>query len=148
MIRYKKYLLFVFFTATVLIANGCSNITETERQPDVVQGFVNQYYPGIKPSSSLWQGDTYNLKLRSGTIITFDRAYNWISINSIHNAVPQTFLFNCTPPAFYEYLQSIEAANRIQRISRTQDKFIAEMPQSVITYEISSGNISVRTTKP
>lgn len=132
--------LFLLFSFPLL--QGCSDDTELDRQPSAVQNLIEQYYPGVGVSSASWQGQVYNVKLRSGVIIGFDTSYDWVSVNGYGSYVPSVFLFDKLPPAFYEYLQGIEAVNKVYAVSRDKEEYTVELQDNSVIYNIETGRIT------
>lgn len=132
-----------FLLLSIPFLQGCSDDTELDRQPSAVQSLIEQYYPGVGVSSSSWQGQTYNVKLRSGVVISFDTSYNWVSINGYGSYVPAVFLFDKLPPAFYEYLQGIEAVNQVYAVSRDKEEYSVELQDNSVVYDIETGAITI-----
>lgn len=136
---YTKFIILIVGLTALFTA--CRD-SEWSDLPSGVSDFISEYYPEQTISSQEWKDGVYYVRMKSGEVITFDKDLKWRSLNGYGATLPQMFLFDCLPPALYEYLQSIESVNEVYRVERTLRDYIVETKNATVVYDIATGNVS------
>lgn len=82
------------------------------------------------------------MKLRGSDALTFDRNFAWESIDGLGECLPQVLLFDQLPPAFYEYLQDIEATDGVYSLMRDSRSYNVVLLNNSLSYNIETGAIT------
>lgn len=133
---------FLLFAPLTMLAPACSDNDLYNEMPEEILQFVAQYYPNTQLEEFTHSGDIYHLRLRHGPGMTFGKDYEWIAVNGYGQVLPQVFLFDCLPPALYEYLQSTESTDQVYSVDRDTDRYTVMTLNDTIVYERKTGRIT------
>ena len=132
----------ILVLALTMIAAGCSN-TLLDRLPEKVAEFIEEYFPGEGGSVAEFNDDaTFVVRLHNSALISFNKEYNWQSVNGFGSTLPQMFLFDQLPPALYQYLQEIEGVNGVYGVVRDTRQYRVELKNQSLLYNIEDGSIT------
>ncbi|MDE7153987.1 MAG: hypothetical protein K2O00_06035 [Muribaculaceae bacterium] len=132
-------------TAVLVIAailTACTN-SLLDQLPEKVIDFIEEYFPGEGVSTAEYNdGVTLVVRLHNSAIISFDKENNWSSVSGSGSTLPQMFLFDQLPPAFYQYLQETENLNGVYGVIRNNRLYRVELRNSSLIYNIEEGTIT------
>ncbi len=128
----------------VLVITACSDSdNDWNEAPRSIQEFTAEYFPGETISDITKEGDVIYVRLKNSAAINFKASdYSWISVNGCGNTVPQQFLFDCLPPALYEFLQANTSLNKVYRVTRDSKNYIVALQNNSISFDVKTGKIS------
>lgn len=129
------------FLVIYLFVGGCSHISNMDDVPDPISEFVTEYYPGMAYESFDNSEEGYRVKLLNGPAISFDNNFRWTNINGYGMRMPNLFLFNCMPPALYQYLEETANLGDVFGAERTAKYYRVTLLDSTVTYNISDASI-------
>lgn len=121
---------------------SCSEDNVYNSLPEPISKFVDQYYPGTDVSSFTNANGIYTVKVSDGPTITFNKDYDWLSIDANGNTVPEVFLYDRLPAPLYEYLQSTQSTHSVYAVSRDSRQYTVKLLDSSLTYDISTSQIT------
>lgn len=127
----------------LLIVSGACSSDASEDLPSAISKFITQYFPGVgvKSYTEMPDGDCVTV-MSGGPTITFDSSYQWIEIDGNGSALPEVLMYDELPPELYSYLQGTEQQSGVMAVKRDRYYYKLTMLDTVITYEISTGQIS------
>lgn len=138
----KTLLVKIALIATILFFFiGCGS-DEIESVPKPIATFLSEYFPLQPVSQYGFDGNTYHVKLRNSSALTFDNTYKWVSVNGYGNTLPEIFLFDELPPALYAYLQDISLTNEVYSVTRDGVTYNVMLLDHSVTYIIATGEVS------
>lgn len=133
----------LIFIAMIAMFGACSSNSQIwDEMPAPISKFINRYFPNIAIDTYDPSGNSYYVKLRGSDAMTFGRDFAWESIDGLGEKLPQILLFDQLPPAFYEYLQSIEATDGVYSVMRDARTYNVMLLSGSLTYNIETGNIT------
>lgn len=132
----------ILMAALILPICGCNNGDLWDDLPRKIASFVSQYYPGASVKDYTVTSDTYHVRLADGPGLTFDSDYNWIAVNGYGEPLPQVMLFDCLPPALYEYLQTGSLTGEVMSMERTSRLYTLVLMDTTIYYDVDTGKIT------
>lgn len=136
----KKLVLLVAVMALPLA--GCEDNGLWDELPRKIATFVSQYYPGSGVKEYTETSDSYHVRLSNGPGLTFDNKYEWVAVNGYGEALPQVMLFDCLPPALYEYLQTGSLTGEVMSMERTSRLYTLVLMDTTIYYDVDRGKIT------
>lgn len=126
----------------LIVMGACSNDAYDEL-PGTVSSFIAQYFPGLKVKSySQLKDDSQIVQLSGGPTLKFDADNQWTEIDGNGSMLPQVLMYDQLPTQLYDYLQSTEQQSDVAAVKRDRYYYKLTMTDTVITYEISTGDIS------
>ena len=140
MSRLEKTILFPLLL-TIIFLGACSNNLWDE-VPTPITSFIEQYFPGSGVKEFSETETSYRIKINNGATLTFDREYDWTSINGNGVHLPEVLVYDKLPPALFNYLQGIQQQNAVYAMTRDKTYYKLTMEDTVITYEIATGKIT------
>ncbi len=123
------------------IKSGCAS-NDWENVPGPVAQFLSQYFPLQAVTQCNYQNDTYHVKLRNSSALTFDDRYKWTSVNGYGNTLPEMFLFDQLPPALYNYLQELSFTTQVYAVTRDSIVYNVMLSDHSVTYTIATGVVT------
>lgn len=139
---------FSHIIAMVLLSAGllflpvsCHNSELWNDLPAGASEFINTYYPMSELESATHSGSYYHARLSNGPGFTFDSSGSWVAVDGYGLPLPQVMLFDCLPPAMYEYLQEAELLNGVFAIARDGDVYSATLLESTLRYNVATGTL-------
>ena len=116
------------FVSTTLLSCSEKNLTP-DQLPDAAQAFIKEHFPestifSVKKDTEI-SGITYEVKLKDGTEIDFNKQGEWIKVDCRNAAVPGAIV----PALIAEYVQT-----------NFPDEIIVEIDKEPFGYEIELGN--------
>lgn len=143
----KKHLAMVVLAICAALT-GCSN-SLLDQLPQKVSDFIGEYFPGESVSTAEYNDDTtLVVRLRNSAIISFNKEYNWSSVSGNGSTLPQMFLFDQLPPAFYQYLQETENLSGVYGVMRNDRIYRVQLRNSSLIYNIREGSITTPDNAP
>lgn len=121
---------------------GCSSNDLYEDMPREIQSFVSQYYPNSQLESFTSTETTFTVVLKNGSTMVFGADRQWIKVDGNGSVLPQVLLFNDLPPALYSYLQETENTDSVFCITRNATAYTVKLLTRLLTYDISTGDIT------
>lgn len=137
----------IFQTVTLLalvIACACSSNVWDEL-PDDISTFVSQYYPGQGVAGYSESDDGNRVELSNGATLMFDSDANWTTLDGNGSRLPEVMVYDQLPPALFQYLEEMEDAADVFKVSRTSSTYIVTLENTYITYDVESGAITYPT---
>lgn len=126
----------------LMLIGACSNNLWDEL-PTPIAEFIAEYFPGNGIKSYNVTGDnTYRVKIDNSVSLTFNRGYNWTTVDGNGEELPPVFIQDQLPPALLRYLQENEDTNNVYMVSRDGTYYKITLTDTVITYEIETGTIT------
>ena len=126
----------------LIMTGACSNEAYDEL-PGSVSSFLAQYFPGLKVKDyTKLSDDSQIIQLSGGPTLIFDAEDQWTEIDGNGSMLPQVLMFDQLPPQLYDYLQSIEQQSDVIAVKRDNYYYKLTMSDTVITYDISTGDIT------
>ena len=110
--------------------------------PDDISSFSSQYFPGQRVSDYSESDDGKRMELANGATIIFNDDNDWVTIDGNGSRLPEVLVYDQLPPALFQYLEEMEAANSVYKLSRTSSIYIVTLDDTYITYDIDSGTIT------
>lgn len=138
----KRIITYITLCLSLLvIPAGCAS-DDREDVPGPVAQFLSKYFPLQAVTQCSYDNDTYHVKLRNSTALTFDDRYHWISVNGYGDTLPEMLLFDELPPALYNYLQELSLTSQVYAVTRDSFLYHVMLLDSSVTYDISSGIVT------
>ena len=125
----------------LLAACACSS-NVMDDLPDDISSFSSQYFPGQRVSDYSESDDGKRMELANGATIIFNDDNDWVTIDGNGSRLPEVLVYDQLPPALFQYLEEMEAANSVYKLSRTSSIYIVTLAATYITYDIDSGTIT------
>lgn len=127
-----------------LVITACSDSdNDWDEAPRPIQEFAAEYFPGQTISDITQESGVIYVRLKNSAAINFKASdYSWISVNGCGNTVPQQFLFDCLPPALYEFLQADSSLNEVYRVTRNSRNYIVALQNNSLSFDIKTGKVS------
>ncbi|MBD5271253.1 MAG: hypothetical protein HDS40_03225 [Bacteroides sp.] len=141
--RHSNILLFLFL-GLVMVAGACSN-DATDDMPGAISSFLAHYFPGIKVKSYSDVNEIQTVQLSGGPTLRFDEDDQWTDIDGNGSYLPQVLMYDELPTQLYDYLQATEQQSDVTAVKRDRHYYKLIMLDTVITYEISTGEITYPT---
>lgn len=107
-----------------------------------IANFFTTYFPGQEVNAYSEGQNSSIASVKNGVTVTFDSGNAWVVVNGNGNTLPEVFVYDQLPDALYRYLQEMEATGGVYKVSRGDGKYIVELLDTYIEYNISTGNIS------
>lgn len=125
-----------------MLAGACSN-DATDDMPGAISSFLAHYFPGLKVKSyNEVNDDTQIVQLSGGPTLRFDGDNQWTDIDGNGATLPQVLMYDELPTQLYAYLQGTEQQSDVTAVKRDSHYYKLTMIDTVITYEISTGDIT------
>lgn len=127
-----------------MIFTGCTSNSLLDQLPEKVSDFIEEYFPGQEVSSATFSDEsTFLVRLHNSVLLTFNKEYNWQSINGYGSTLPQMLLFDQLPPALYQYLQEMESVDGVYGVMRDSKLYRVELQNMSLLYNIADGSITI-----
>lgn len=136
----RKSLIQILVLAALIITGACSSNVWDEL-PENVSSFVGEYFPGQGIRSFSEEGDGEQVVLNNGTSILFDKNGEWTTVDLGGSVLPEVFLYDCVPPALFQYLEETSNTDNVYKAERTSREYILTLTDTYITYNIETGDI-------
>ena len=126
----------------LIVMGACSNDAYDEL-PGSISSFIAQYFPGLKVKSyAELSNHSQVVQLSGGPTLKFDADNQWTDIDGNGAMLPQVLMYDQLPTQLYYYLQSTEQQNDVAAVKRDRYYYKLTMADTVITYDISTGDIT------
>ena len=139
----RLYAALLLAVAMAAVFPSCHKNGLWDELPGSISSFIVQYYPGSDISSYSYGSGGYNVRLKDGPGMIFDKDYNWVSINGYGIPLPELLLFDQFPPGLYEYLQETEQLDSVFSVSRSKGHYTLSLLASTLGYPFARGVDSV-----
>lgn len=136
-----RNLFLVTLLGSFLVMGACSTNLWDEL-PSQITSFISQYFPGAGVKSYKETNSDFRVNVDNGTTLVFDSDYNWVEIDGNGSRLPEVLIYDQLPPAFFNYLQGINAQNGVYMMMRDQDFYKVTTANTVITYAVATGKIT------
>lgn len=127
---------------TLLILTGACSSNVWDELPPKISSFVAEYFPGQGIKSYTENDNEERVQLNGGTTLVFDRNREWTTVDPGGNIVPEVFLYDCMPPALFQYLEETSNTENVYKAERTSREYILTLNGTYITYNIDTGDIN------
>lgn len=139
----RLYAALLLAVAMAAVFPSCHKNGLWDELPGSISSFIVQYYPGSDIGSYSYGSGVYSVRLKDGPGMTFDKDYNWVSINGYGIPLPEVLLFDRFPPGLYEYLQGTEQLDSVFSVSRSKGHYTLSLLDSTLEYPFARGVDSV-----
>lgn len=126
--------------------SACDEPDVWNKVPAAVSQFVQKYWPGQDLSYATTEKDGgTQVTIQNGPTIEFDTNGSWTSIKGNGSTIPSMLLYDQLPDPLYRYIEQSEATNGVYNLSRTSTIYEVTLLNTVITYTISTSQITIPT---
>lgn len=126
----------------VLLALGACSTNLWDELPQQISAFISQYFPGVGIKSYKDTDTDFRVNIDNGASLVFDKEYQWTEIDGNGARLPEVLVYDQLPPAFFNYLQGINAQNNVFMLMRDSHFYKVTTSDTVITYTIATGKIT------
>lgn len=138
----KRTSLIQILVLAALIFTGACSSNVWDELPEKISSFVAEYFPGQGIKSYSEEGDGEHVVLNNGTSILFDKNQEWTTVDLGGSVMPEVFLYDCLPPALFQYLEETSNTDHVYKVERTSREYILTLTNTYITYNLESGEIN------
>ena len=139
-----QHLLHMILAPLLVVIVGISSCGENvwDEVPAPITSFLNQYFPNVGISSYSESNNNYYIELRNDASMSFDVNSDWIVIDGNGSPLPSDLVLDQFPAPLYEYLESIEAAGSVYKVSRTNSIYNVTLFDALIDYDIMTQTVT------
>lgn len=138
--RFRFWIAALF--AVMTVTAGCNSNSTWDELPSEISQFISRYFPEQGVSDFGESDGIYHVKIRGGAALSFNREYQWTTINGYGSTLPQMLLFDQLPPALYEYIQSLGALEQVYSLHRDPSSISVSLLSSTLTYDRRTARIT------
>lgn len=129
----------------IMVVSACNDTdNDWDQAPRPVQEFIAEYFPGQTISDISQQGNLIYVRLKNSAAINFTAdGYKWVSVNGYGQTLPRQFLFDCLPPALYEYLQTTSSLGEVYRVSRDGQAYTVALLDYTVAFDTETSKTTI-----
>ncbi|MDE5594983.1 MAG: hypothetical protein K2I89_05360 [Muribaculaceae bacterium] len=129
-------------TAVTGTLSGCKDNDLWGDLPSEISQFITQYFPSSDIDSFSESSNTYHVRLKDGPGMTFNKNYDWETINGYGMPLPEVLLFDQLPPALYSYLEETSNLGSVFSMERDKASYTIVLLDTTLHYDIETEEIT------
>lgn len=144
----KNIYLWLSTLAMILYLGSCATTSTGEEgwgdsaSEARISRFMSEYFPNRSYTSAGQSDSTVVMRVSNGPSVSFDSTGHWVSMVGYGATLPQIFLFDQLPPNLYEYVQGLNATDKVYSVIVDHGLYTVDMRDTSVTYDNSTGTIS------
>ena len=133
--------------ALILFVGACATTSSEESWGDdkteaYISKFMSDYFPARAYTTAELTPESCIIRVKNGPSVTFTPSGQWTSVVGYGATLPQIFLFDQLPPDLYEYIQGLEAVDKVYSVVVDNGQYSVIMLDTSVVYDRATGTIT------
>ena len=133
--------------ALIFSVGSCATSSSEESWGDAKTGayiskFMSDYFPARAYTTAELSPESCIIRVKNGPSVTFNPAGKWTSVVGYGATLPQIFLFDQLPPDLYEYIQGLDAVDKVYSVVVDSGQYSVIMLDTSVVYDGATGAIT------
>lgn len=133
--------------ALIFAIGACATSSTGESWGDVktdayISKFMSDYFPNRDYSTTELNSESCIIRVKNGPSVTFTPSGQWASVVGYGATLPQIFLFDQLPPELYEYIQGLDALDKVYSVVNENHQYSVVMLDTSVVYDDTTGALT------